>query len=293
MSDAERVQPRVRKKFAGPENGSSRMRLMPLQLKKPALRYPVFFLWIGVQWLFCEEPRGLRSGEREKQSGTMLVDDNLTDKKTAVAVRMAELTDAEGFPRPSSWELAAPLRFDADWQGRSADPERETEVRLLWTQGALFLRFRAKYRVITVFSDAGPDGRRDQLWDRDVAEVFLQPDPSQLRRYKEFEVSPNGFWIDLDIGSGQKHDLKSGLRRRVILNEAAKTWVAEMALPMNCLVDHFDPAARWKVNFYRVEGATEPRFYSAWQPTRTPAPNFHVPEAFGELVFAASGLPRK
>ncbi len=135
--------------------------------------------------------------------------------------------------------------------------------------------------------------REHSFCDRDVAEVFLQPDPSQLRRYKEFEVSPNGFWIDLDIGSGQKHDLKSGLRRRVILNEAAKTWVAEMALPMNCLVDHFDPAARWKVNFYRVEGATEPRFYSAWQPTRTPAPNFHVPEAFGELVFAASALPRK
>ncbi len=166
---------------------------MPLQLKKLALRYPVFFLWIGVQWLFCEESLGLRAGEREKQTGTMLVDDNLSDKKTAVAVRMTELPDAE---------------------------------------------------VITVFSDAGPDGRRDQLWDRDVAEVFLQPDPSQLRRYKEFEVSPNGFWIDLDIGSGQKHDLKSGLRRRVILNEAAKTWVAEMALPMNCLVDRFDPAAK-------------------------------------------------
>jgi len=47
------------------------------------------------------------------------------------------------------------------------------------------------------------------------------------------------------------------------------------------------------VNFYRVEGAAEPRFYSAWQPTGTPAPNFHVPEAFGELVFAASPLPRK
>ncbi len=235
----------------------------------------------------------MRSGEGEKQSGTMLVDDHLTDKKTAVAVRMPELPDAEGFPKPSSWELAAPVRFDADWQGRNADPERETEVRLLWTAETLYLRFRAKYRVITVFSDAGPDGRRDQLWDRDVAEVFLQPNPSQLRCYKEFEVSPNGFWIDLDIAPGQKHDLKSGLRRRVMLNEAAKAWVAEMALPMNRLVDRFDPAAKWKVNFYRVEGATEPRFYSAWRPTLTPAPNFHIPEAFGELAFAPSALPRK
>ena len=217
----------------------------------------------------------------------------LSKERTAVAVRMLELPDADGFPTPSSWEVAAPLRFNTDWQGKNADPERETEVRLLWTPESLFVRFRAKFRAITVFSDAESNGRRDQLWDRDVAEVFLQPDPSHLRSYKEFEVSPNGFWIDLDIAPGEKHDLKSGLRRRVILNEAAKTWVAELALPMERLVVRFDPAAAWKVNFYRVEGTVEPRFYSAWQPTRTPAPNFHVPEAFAELVFAPSRMLRK
>jgi len=216
-----------------------------------------------------------------------------SDKETAVAVRMLQPLDTGGFPRQSSWELAPPLRFSADWQGKNADSERETEVRLLWTPETFFLRFRAKYRLITVFPDAEPNGRRDQLWDRDVAEVFLQPDASNLRRYKEFEVSPNGFWIDLDIAPGEKHDLNSGLRRRVTLDEARKMWVAELALPMKCLVHRFNPAATWRVNFYRVEGATEPRFYSAWRPTGTPAPNFHVPEAFGELVFASSPSPRK
>lgn len=186
-----------------------------------------------------------------------------------------------------------PLRFNADWQGKNADPEKETEVRLLWTPEALFVRFHARFRTITVFPDAEPNGRRDHLWDRDVAEVFLQPDPSQLRHYKEFEVSPNGYWIDLDIGPGEKHDLKSGLRRRVTLDEAGRTWAAELALPMNCLVGRFDPTAIWRVNFYRIEGAAEARFYSAWQPTRTPAPNFHVPEAFGELVFAPRPTPRR
>jgi len=219
--------------------------------------------------------------------------DAMSNARTAVAVQMPELPDADGFPTLSSWEVSGPLRFSADWQGNDADPERETEVRLLWTPEWLFVRFRARFRVITVFPNAEPSGRRDQLWDRDVAEVFLQPDQSHLRRYKEFEVSPNGFWIDLDIAPGEKHDLKSGLRRRVILNEAAKIWVAELALPMKCLVARFDPAATWRVNFYRVEGAAEPRFYSAWQPTQTPAPNFHVPEAFGELVFVHSPLPRE
>jgi len=206
---------------------------------------------------------------------------------------MVEPTDANGFPSLPSWELSTPLRFDADWQGKNADPERETEVRLLWTLESFFVRFHARFRTITVFPDAEVNGRRDQLWDRDVAEVFLQSDLSQLRRYKEFEVSPNGYWIDLDIAPGEKHDLKSGLRRRVILDETARTWTAELALPIKCLVGRFDPTAIWRVNFYRVEGAAEPRFYSAWQPTRTPAPNFHVPEAFGELVFAARPTPRK
>jgi len=210
-----------------------------------------------------------------------------------VAVRLHEPLDANGFPTSSSWELSAPLCFNRDWQGKNADPERETEVRLLWTPESLFVRFRAKFRVITVFPDAEPNGRRDQLWDRDVAEVFLQPDSSQLRRYKEFEVSPNGFWIDLDIAPDEKHDLKSGLRRRAILNEATKTWVAELALPMKSLVAYFDAAATWRVNFYRVEGSAEPRFYSAWRPTKTPVPNFHVPEAFGELAFVQRPLLRR
>jgi alpha-galactosidase len=210
------------------------------------------------------------------------------DQRTAVAVRMTGSPDAEGFPRQDFWGKAPGIRFNADWQGKNADPERETEVRLLWTPDLFYLRFRARYRVISVFPDAGPNGRRDQLWDRDVAEVFLQPNPAELRRYKEFEVSPNGMWIDLDISPGEKHDLKSGLRRRVVVSEANKTWIAEMALPMKSLIERFNPEASWKVNFYRVEGATEPRFYSAWQPTGTAVANFHVPEAFGRLVFAPS-----
>jgi alpha-galactosidase len=216
-----------------------------------------------------------------------------SDERTAVAVRMVEPADSEGFPSRTSWEIAHRLRFDADWQGKNADPERETEVRLLWTSETLYLRFEARFRAITVFADTEPNGRRDHLWDRDVAEVFFQPNPAAPRRYKEFEVSPNGMWIDLEIGPGEKHDLKSGLRRRVVLNETAKTWTAQLALPMKALIAQFDPAATWRVNFYRVEGATEPRFYSAWQPTRTPVPNFHVPEAFGRLIFAASPSQRE
>jgi alpha-galactosidase len=211
---------------------------------------------------------------------------------TATATRFTGSTDSQGFPPSAGWEVASALRFDEDWQGENADVLRETEVRLLWTPETLYLRFQACYRNINVFSEAEPNGRRDLLWERDVVEAFLQPDSSDPRRYKEFEVSPNGFWIDLDIAAGAKHDLQSGLQRRAQIDKKKKLWVAELAIPMKSLVSRFDPAAIWRVNFYRVEGPAEHRFYSAWRPTGTPQPNFHVPEAFGRLVFVDLHSPR-
>jgi alpha-galactosidase len=204
---------------------------------------------------------------------------------TAVAVHWKSSASANGFPQEADWLTAPALHFRADWQGRNADAQRETQVRLLWTSKTLFLRFQARYRSITVFSDSAAGGRRDQLWDRDVAEVFLQPDSGDPLRYMEFEVSPNGMWIDLELSHGEKRDLQSGLKCHAAIDSDAKTWTAGLALPMNLLTREFDPAVVWRVNFFRVEGAAEPRFYSAWRPTGTPKPNFHVPEAFGSLIF--------
>jgi alpha-galactosidase len=193
-------------------------------------------------------------------------------------------------PAPE-WQSAAPITFCADWQASNPDPGRETEVRTLWSERTLYLRFRCRYRELFLFPAADPSGRRDHLWDRDVAEAFLQPDPGRERYYKELEVSPNGMWIDLDIFPGGRADLKSELQRSVVLDESQHIWTAEMAIPMKALTTDFDPSALWRANFYRVEGGIEPRAYLAWQPTRTPQPNFHVPSAFGTLRFAERQSP--
>jgi alpha-galactosidase len=185
----------------------------------------------------------------------------------------------------AEWQIAKPISFCTDWQGKNGDPQRETQVRLLWTHEILYLRFDCRYREIFVFTDSDPNRRRDQLWDRDVAEVFLQPDASRPRYYKEFEVAPNGLWIDLDVSPAPLQNLKSGMRSSVWLDQQHNRWTAEVAIPLKALTDSFDPAAVWRVNFFRVEGNKEPRFYSAWQATNTPEPNFHVPAAFGRLRF--------
>jgi alpha-galactosidase len=208
---------------------------------------------------------------------------------TAFAVRLAGSADPEGFPQERDWGTAPPVSFCSDWQGKNADRHRETQVRLLWNAEFLFLRFDARYRSISVFADAEASGRRDGLWNRDVCEVFVQPRGSHPSCYKEIEVAPNGSWIDLEIAPGQTRDLRSRLRRRVSIDETQRLWRAVLAVPMKSLIARFEMPAVWRVNFFRVEGAEEPRFYSAWRPTNTPKPNFHVPEAFGALVFTEAG----
>ena len=99
----------------------------------------------------------------------------------------------------------------------------------------LYLRFRCRYRTIHVFPDADPNGRRDELWDRDVAEVFLQPDRFGEKYYKEFEVSPNGQWLDLDITPQGLRHITSGMRSSVRVDESKREWTADLAIPMGAI----------------------------------------------------------
>jgi alpha-galactosidase len=202
-----------------------------------------------------------------------------------VARRIAKNIALDAAHPDSAWQTAAPIEFCSDWQGLHPDSDLLTRVLALWSPDRIFLRFECHYRDLHVFDDSDPSGRRDHLWDRDVAEAFLQPKKSSEKTYKEFEVSPNGMWIDLDISPTGDSDLHSGLQRSVTINRESKLWFAELSLPFKSLTDKFDPQKIWGANFYRVEGKQEPRKYLAWQPTHTPEPNFHVPEAFGALGF--------
>lgn len=191
-----------------------------------------------------------------------------------------------GFPTDAEWGRSDPILFYADWQGKNEDPERRTEVRLLWGPETLFVRFHCNYRELTMFDNGQSDGFRDYLWERDVAEAFLQPDRFRSRYYKEFEVAPNGLWIDLDIHPDGRNRLNSGLRRIAAVDLDERVWMAQMAIPMSALTVRFTPGATWRANFYRCEGSGTARWYSAWCATGTPEPNFHVPESFGVVRFA-------
>jgi alpha-galactosidase len=200
-----------------------------------------------------------------------------------IAAKLRTPPNSQGFPQVDSWMNAPAVSFSADWRGENPDPERETTARLLWSFDRLFFRFDCRYRQIFVY--AGGGSRRDELWLRDVAEVFICPESESPNRYREFEVSPNGDWLDLDISPDGKSVLFCDLKSNVVVDPVRRIWTAELAVPMNCLTASFDPGRTWRLNLFRIEGKEPNRFYSAWRPTCTARANFHVPEVFGSLHF--------
>jgi hypothetical protein len=71
---------------------------------------------------------------------------------------------------------------------------------------------------------------------------FIGDDFNDIRRYKEFEISPRGEWIDLDIDLNKPHNedgwkWNSGFQVSVRIDEAAHVWYAAMRIPYSS-IDH-------------------------------------------------------
>jgi hypothetical protein len=70
----------------------------------------------------------------------------------------------------------------------------------------------------------------------DVSEVFIGSDFKEIKRYKEFEISPQGEWIDLDIDLHKPHHEEgwtwnSGFQVSARIDGVAHIWYGAMKIP--------------------------------------------------------------
>ncbi|MGQ3053720.1 MAG: alpha-galactosidase [Roseateles sp.] len=196
----------------------------------------------------------------------------------AFAGKVSEV-GADGFPLASQWADAPTTFFRHDWQGKPLAGPQSTRVQLLRAPSQLYLRFICKYEALSTFERAGSATDIWPLWERDVVEVFLQaPDRAGLKSYREVEVSPNGLLLEIAVEASGKKRVNGESRAKAHIDARQKVWAAELAVPMRGADDG------WRLNLFRVEGQGAGRVYSAWSPTRTASPDFHVPAAFGRLL---------
>jgi len=184
---------------------------------------------------------------------------------------------------------------------------RRTEAKLFWDNSNLYVAFACVDPDIwgTLFK------RDDPIYDEEVVEIFLDPD-GDMKMYYEFEVSPRNTLFDAIIynpsGSQEKGDLqvnsewncpriKTAVKVDGTLDDRTdidKGWTVEIAIPFSGLdAPHVPPRDDdvWRANFYRIDLTPKPEF-SCWSPTLLVPPDFHVPRAFGKLIFIKDLWPQ-
>ena len=211
--------------------------------------------------------------------------------KSAIVSLYAEqppaLSSDPGIP---FWRDATAIYAEVNGSGHQL-PDYRTEVRSRWTKTDVYFLFVCPYKQLSLKPDPHPERETFELWNWNVAEVFIGSDFKDIQRYKEFELSPRNEWVDLDIDLHKPHHengwlWNSGFEHTTRIDEQKHVWYAALRIPFSAL-DSRRPAAgkTFRVNFYRTDGAEKNAQEIMWQPVMSNT--FHVPEKFGVLKLEA------
>lgn len=198
-------------------------------------------------------------------------------------------TELPSIANPDHFVETASAYIETYWNGEASSPNRAFRCTLAWSEVGLSVVFDAKQQDAIVASpEPNIESKTIGLWERDVCEIFIAPDRNEPRRYFEFEVAPTGEWLDLaiDLTSGERvtdWEYDSGVEAAARIEDGRV--LLAMRMPWAAFGKRPEPGDVWLGNIFRCIGKEPDRGYLAWRPTMTETPNFHVPEAFGELRF--------
>jgi hypothetical protein len=206
-----------------------------------------------------------------------------------LSVRASQDVGLDTDPDSQFWREARPVVMDRENSGKRLTSDAVV-VRSRWTSGNLYFLFRCPYDELYLKPNPATATETNELWNWDVAEVFIGSDFQNIRRYKEFEVSPQGEWVDLDIDLAKPHHedgwtWNSGFQAEARIDKQRRVWYAAMRIPIMA-IDSRSPVEgnEFRINLYVSEGPASKHKSIAWRPTIKP--NFHVPERFGVLRLA-------
>lgn len=188
-------------------------------------------------------------------------------------------------PESADWAMAPRVMAYRDKSGEPI-PGQPTEIRSRWTKENLFLLYLCPYDELNLKPSPDPTNETPKLWNWDVAEAFIGSDFDRIGRYKEFQVSPQGEWVDLAIDrddpKGQEGmKWNSGYAVSARIDADKKIWYGLMRIPFAAIDTRPpQPARELRIGLYRIAGVALKKYY-AWRPTGQAS--FHVPQAFGIL----------
>ena len=207
------------------------------------------------------------------------------------AARAEKDFELDGVLDDAVWLKAGPARVEYGSARGDARPEMSTTVRVVYTREYLYFAWECPFTKLTVFDT--PTLERERigavnaslaLWNRDVVEVFLGNDATNINRYAEYEVAPTNERLDVLCELPKKNFAWDGRGQSAVkVDRKRKVFTVEMRMPFEMLgAARPEPGAKWRLNLYRCDYAN--KAFLAWNPALTGT--FHTPERFGVLEFA-------
>ncbi len=198
-----------------------------------------------------------------------------------------------------AWKKAESITLKLVDTGKK--PNQKTEVRFLYSETHLYVRFDAEDSYVW----GTKKERDDDIYNEECVELFISPGNS-LHQYYELNVSPKNVVFDAVIlnprlvpdsklGFKGLHAFTAeGMKTAIHIEETpdkvggAKKWVAVMAIPFADIIGspNQTPVSgeSWLFNSFRIDAPKDkPIEYQAWQPTGKI--DFHRPLFFGNLIF--------
>jgi hypothetical protein len=185
------------------------------------------------------------------------------------------------------WAHVPAHRAGVDPMGNPAGAN-SFDFRVQWTPQFLYFQFTCPYTELNLKPDPVTAKETNKLWEWDVAELFIGSDFQNIHRYREYQVSPQGEWVDLDID--RKQPLPEGgwlwnsnFTVAASIDKDKKVWYGAMKIPMSSIgASPVKAGAEFRMNLYRLAGKAPSRQSIMWTPVMVRS--HHTPEKFGKLV---------
>ena len=191
-------------------------------------------------------------------------------------------------PKSPQWRNVAVHKAAVDPFGKPAGANA-FDFRIQWTPQFIYFHFTCPYTELNLKENPATKEETNKLWEWDVAEVFIGGDMNNIHQYREYQVSPQGEWVDLDIDrkspKPEAHKWDSGFTVAASIDKANKVWYGAMKVPVSSITSTPAKAgAEYRMNIYRLAGKAPSRQSIMWTPVGVRS--HHTPEKFGRLVLA-------
>ena len=211
--------------------------------------------------------------------------------------------------------LKRPLKIDADWDkkewkkipaavicnymGTIPEFKPEAQVKMMYDTDNIYVIFKVNDRNVRSITNKinGP------VWQDSAVEFFFSPDSDLPLLYFNLETNCGGTPL-LHYNVIPRKESKRLTEEEISQIEIAHslpeindpeikepvTWTLEYRIPM-ALLEKYSKVSRpskgveWRANFYKIAENSSNPHYITWSKIDRPKPDFHVPQAFGRLIF--------